>query len=73
MCVRADQYSGIHSPGQATAHITLLKEKPVTAEVGADPRPSTPNAHRSKRRGLPKAVLGRYGAGAKGRGSSAEV
>lgn len=73
VCVRSAQYSGIHTPGQATAHIALLKEKPVTAEVGADPRSRTSNVHRSKRPGLPKAVLGRCGAGAEGRGSSAEV
>lgn len=26
-----------HTPGQAAAHITLLKESPATGEVGADP------------------------------------
>lgn len=46
-----DQCSGIphpsrcwcHSPGQAIARITLLKEKPATGEVRTEPEPSTPN------------------------------
>lgn len=49
------------------------RAEPLWAPGLSEAAAPLPRVSRSKRPGLPKAVLGRCGAGAEGRGSSAEV